>query len=302
MPANAVALESEGKRQRAARPADSEGSKRVYDACSSDYFARTGIVRVILTLFLLCCGASAAAPLPLEPVYRLKISGEKQRFMTSEDYEFKKRRGEVEGVAFMAVCTNTWAAGLVPIFAVEKTNRVELRRRPALGQENSSEPLFYGLPPVDEPEAAKIAGRWECIGIRGTGSKEFFGWDLAVEGENVAGRFDQFTDFRFGRIVGGTFRSNVFELRVEYIMDAYAVTGKWHAGKLTGVWTRVDESENGTWEATRPAAVLPEATNVIALYEWKRADNARRYLLEGETPGAQWARERRPICRVWKAQ
>lgn len=255
-----------------------------------------------LAVLAFCSAAFAAdAPLPLQPVYYLKAIADKQPFITADDYEFKKRRSDLDRIAFLAVCTNNWPAGLVPVFAIEKTNRVELRRRPALGQENSSEPLFYALPPEDEPDATKIAGRWECLGIRASGTKEFFGWDLSIEGEKVAGRFDQFTDFRFGRIAGGTFRSNQLELRIEYIMDAYLVKGAWRDGKLKGDWTRVDESENGAWEATRPPAALPTSTNLVALYEWRRStDNARRYLIEGEKLPDTWRRSTRPLCRVWK--
>jgi hypothetical protein len=256
----------------------------------------------LLAALAFCFSAVAAdSPLPLRAVYRLKPVADKQQFITADDYEFKKRQADIEHVAFVAVCTNNWPAGLVPIFAVEKTNRIELRRRPALGQENSSEPLFYALPPTDEPEAAKLAGRWDCLGIRGTGTKEFFGWDLAIEGEKVAGRFDQFTDFRFGRIAGGTFRSNQLELRIEYLMDAYVVKGTWRDGKLKGDWTRVDESENGTWEATRPPAMFPTSTDLVTLYEWRRpTDDARRYFIEGEKPVGDWQRAARPLCRVWK--
>ena len=243
--------------------------------------------------------ANDPAPLRLEPVFRLKA--DKHPFITAEDFDFQKRKRDLDGVAFLAVTTNTWPAGLVPIFAVEKTNRVELRRRAAAGQENSSEPLFFALPPADEPDAARIVGRWECLGTRGTGTKEFFGWDLAIDGENVTGRFDQFTDFRFARIAGASFRSNQFEMRLEYIMDAYVVKGVWCEGKLAGEWTRVDESENGVWEATRPAAMLPPATNVVALYEWKRPDGARQYLLESERAADGWQRATRPLCRVWRA-
>jgi len=200
-------------------------------------------MRCVLCLLLLLFAAQALTAddppltLRLELVYRLKPVAGKQHFITRDDFEFEKRRAEIESPSFLAVATNIWPAGLVAIFAVEKTNRIELRRRPARGVENSSEPLFYALPPEDEPEAAKIAGRWECLGVRETGTKEFFGWDLSIEGENIAGRFDQFTDFRFARIVDGTFRSNQFELRIEYIMDAYVVNGTWHDGKLKGDWT-----------------------------------------------------------------
>lgn len=261
--------------------------------------------RVPLALLLTFAVQAFAAEDPpvalrLEPVFRLQAVSNKQHFITRDDFDFEKRRAKVEGASFLAVTTNIWPAGLVPIFAVEKTNRVELRRYPARGEENSSEPLFYALPPGDEPDATKIAGRWECLGIRGTGTKEFFGWDLCIDGENVAGRFDQFTDFRFARIMGGTFRSNQFELRIEYIMDTYVVKGTWHEGRMKGDWTRVDESEGGTWEAARPKFILPPATNLVALYEWRRTDGARRYLLENQRPGADWQRAPRPLCRVWK--
>jgi hypothetical protein len=249
-----------------------------------------------------CLQAFAADPaLRPQPVYRLKSIIDKQPFITADDYDFSKRRIDIEAVAFLAVCTNGWPAGLVPVYAVEKTNRVELRRRPALGQENSSEPLFFALPPDDESEATKVAGRWECLSVGDTGSRQFFGWDLAVEGENVAGRFDQFTDFRFARIAGGSFRSNTLQLRIEYMDAVYIVKGVWEAGKYKGHWTRAGESDHGTWEATRPMVTLPISTNTVALYEWRRLpDNARRYLPEGQKPGAAWQRNARPLCRVWK--
>ena len=262
---------------------------------------RSAPFMLLFALAMQVLGADdAPIALRLEPVYRLKAIAGKQHFITREDFDFEKRRAEIESASFLAVTTNVWPAGLVPMFAVEKTNRVELRRRPVLGDENSSEPLFYALPPADEPEATKIAGRWECLGVRGTGTREFFGWDLCLDGEKLAGRFDQFTDFRFARIVGGTFHSNQFEMRIEYIMDAYLVKGTWRDGRMQGEWTRVDESENGTWEATRPKFVVPPATNLGALYEWRRVDDARCYRLEDEKLSSEWKREPRPLCRVWK--
>src|SRR5215204_733041 len=212
-----------------------------------------------LLIAILFCGRAPAVDAELRPqaVYRLRAIVDKQSFITVDDYDFSKRQGEIEEVAFLAVCTNNWPTGLVPVFAVEKTNRVELRRRPALGQENFSEPLFFALPPDDEPDATKVAGRWECLGIRDTGTKDFFSWDLALEGENVAGRFDQFTDFRFARIAAGSFRSNELQLRVEYMDAVYLVRGAWADGKYKGHWTRAGESETGAWEAARPATALP---------------------------------------------
>src|SRR5688572_17015549 len=101
----------------------------------------------LLIAMILCWNVLAAdSPLRPQPVYRLKPVGDKQAFITADDYNFSERRADIEQVAFLAICTNSWPAGLVPVFAVEKTNRVELRRRPALGQESFSEPLFFAHP------------------------------------------------------------------------------------------------------------------------------------------------------------
>ena len=227
----------------------------------------------------------------LQPIYRVK-----DKLITSEDFDFRKLKPEIEGVAFHAIVTNTWLSGLVPIFAVEMTNYVELRRRPRRGKENATEPLFFALPPQDEPEAGKVAGRWELEAVRFSGSKEYPIWELAIEGDQVSGRFDQNSDYRFAYLMGGTFRSNALELRVEYINDAYIIQGLWHDGRMKGRWRRVDDSEEGPWEASRVDAKLPGATNVINLYEWRR-DNLRWYGTEKEKPG--WTRAARPLCRVW---
>ena len=251
-------------------------------------------------VFAVSALAEDAAKFRLHPVYRLRPVEGKQEWIAGNDFRLEKRRAEVEKLAFSAVCTNTWPAGLVPIFAVEKTNRTELRRRPAIGVENSSEPVFFALPRSDEMEAVKLAGSWECIATRGPDAKEFFGWDLAIEDEKVAGRFDQFTSFRFARVAGGTFQSNRFELRIEYLNDVYIVKGDWRDGKLNGKWSHSDQSESGAWEATRAQAILPPATNVASLYEWRHPNGERRYLIDGETAGADWQRVPKPLCRVWK--
>src|SRR5688572_6702965 len=216
-----------------------------------------------LFLFALVCISATASE--LQPVYRIK-----GKLITSEDFDFRKLKPALEGVAFHAVVTNTWPAGLVPIFGIEKTNSFELTRRPRRGKESATEPLFFALPPEDEPHAAKIAGRWELEAIRYSGTKEYPVWELAIEDDKISGRFDQNTDYRFAYLMGGTFRSNILELRVEYINDTYLITGTWHEGKLKGRWRRDDDAEEGPWEATRPIFNLPATNNVVRLYEWRR--------------------------------
>jgi len=239
------------------------------------------------------------SPLPLEPVYRIRPLDGKQRFATPRDYDFKKL--SPEGVAFLAVITNDWPTGLVPIFMVEKTNWFELRRRPVRGQENDFEPLFFALPPADEPDATKIAGHWDGRAVRGNGDKDFPAWELTIEGDQVSGRFDQDSQYRYAYLAGGTFRSNRLELRAEHNNEVYLLNGEWREGRISGVWHHADATERGTWEATRRESCVPASSEIVALYEWRRPlDNGRRYALEGEEMEPSWERSPRPLCRVWR--
>ncbi len=207
-------------------------------------------------------------------------------------------------VAFRAVAAGDWRPGLVPLFTVEKEGRHELRRLPGRGQENFSEPLFFALPPEDEPEATRIAGRWELTATRDDGSKVRAALELACEGEQVAGRFDPLTDYRFASITAGSLRTNHLELRVEHVADAYVLAADWRDGRWLGRWRRADDTEGGELVLSRrlSPAVLPVGLGSIALHECSRSgDQQPRYLLASEPLPSGWVRAVRPLCRVWPA-
>jgi hypothetical protein len=269
-----------------------------------------------VALLLAICGATAAqSPTdlsragselqrsPLQPVFRVREAGGNHRFVTSQELGFEKLKPRLGVPVFLAVVTNEWPTGLVPVFAIDKTHGVELCRRSLAGEENNSEPLFFALPPEDEPEATKVAGRWECRAVRGPDSRNFLVWELAAEMEKVSGRFDQDTEYRVASIAGGTFCSNRLELRVEYLRDVYLLNGEWRDGKLHGDWRRTDDEERGTWEATREGNWPPAEGEIVRLYEWRRtSDNARHYAVEGEAMATGWERSQRELCRVWRAK
>jgi hypothetical protein len=102
-------------------------------------------------------------------------------------------------------------------------------------------------------------------------------------------------------ITGGHFRSNRLELRVEYINDHYVLEGEWRQGTLTGTWRSLEETEHGTWEATRPASSpkAPSAVNSVPLFAWHRGKE-RRYSIAPNLNEPGWQRTDRPLCRVWK--
>lgn len=256
----------------------------------------------LLAVAALFCGeekSEAASGLSLEPIYRLKVSNDVQRFTSRLEPEFSKQKSDIEGVAFQAVCTNQWLPGLVPVFIVEKSGQFELRRRPLRGQENSTEPLFFALPLEDETDAARLTGRWECNAIRGNNTRADMGWELTMDGTNVLGRFDQYSEYRYAFMAGGTFQSNRLELKVEYISDVYMILGEWRNGQLIGTWHQNADGEKGTWKAYRDIAVTISTNGAAALYEFRNGA-ARRYALENQKPGPGWERGLRPLCRVWK--
>ncbi len=224
----------------------------------------------------------------------------KAGFTTEAQYGFSPAAGGP--VAFRAVLGPAWPPGLSPVFQVEKNGALQLRRRPPRGQENITEPLFFALPPELEMESAKIAGHWRCEALRADGTKAYPDFEIATEGNNVAARFDQNTEYRFAFMSGGTFLTNGLTLRVEYISEQYELTGRFASNRLSGSWKRVQGLEHGNWQAERTANPLTAWDNasVAPLYEWRRGASDVTYTLGDAHPGPGWSRSAQPLCRVWK--
>jgi hypothetical protein len=233
----------------------------------------------------------------LSPIYFSVISNEVEHWFVQPPPDAAST-----APAFYAVVSKSWRCGLVAIFGVDKGNRFELRRRPARGQEGFSEPLFFCLPANGDSESTKIAGRWNFSATRDDGSKPRGSWELAIENGQLAGRFDQDTDYRFAFIPGGSFRSNRFELPVEFGMDTFLLSGTWTNGRLAGSWTRGDDGEHGQWDASPadPPITLPGDLSVKPLFEWRRRlDRAVRYRLAGAGEQEGWERNAEPLGMVW---
>lgn len=205
--------------------------------------------------------------------------------------------------AFHAVVARDWLPGLVPVFAVEKNGFTELRRLPGKGQENFAEPLFFGLPTEGDTNSTQLAGRWEAAATRDDGSKVRVALELAVEGERVAARFDQNTDYRFAFIESGAAQTNRLTLEVRYIQDTYQLLLSAKSGHWTGRWRRTDDTEGGALEFTRGLApfAAPPAAVPLALHECRRPGTEQRlYLLAHEAVPPGWERLAQPLCRVWR--
>ena len=208
----------------------------------------------------------------------------------------------VVGPIFLIVSSEEWPTGLIPLFSVGKETNRELRRLPPRGQENESEPAFFALPPGDESHVSQLAGAWACVATNNTGSRHEPHFELAVDGEQVAGRFGQNGEYRVATVTGGVLRSNRLELHVEWGNDRYRLVGTWRDGEWSGAWRQHDDSDHGTWTMTRagPTPTLPSNSRVLPLYEWRRGSE-RRYSVDETWTEAGWRRTPRPLCRVWIA-
>lgn len=207
--------------------------------------------------------------------------------------------------SFRAVRPTGWFKGLVAIYTVERENRTELRRLPGRGQENLSDPYFMLLPNADEPpEVVQISGLWEISALQSDKSPATFSWEIASDGSGqIAGRFEQLTDYRFAHLVPGKFRNGQVELGVEYINQRFKVKGTWSPGHLKGTWEELDSTDGGTWQAKHTMQEGPrwEDHALAPLWEWTRdKDGARHYGLEPGPQGPGWTRSQRPLGRVWR--
>ena len=268
-----------------------------------DCWRRWMVWALVLGTFVSWDCSIAGEALSLTPVWREKRVGQADTWLVGGGRD-RETKGDVVP-EFRAVISSHWPAGLVPLFAIETEGRVELRRLPMKGRENFTDPLFFALPPADEPTAVLLAGRWNLISKSAAGHQHRLAMELCVWGERVAGRLDQNTDYRFAFLTSGTWRSHHLTLDIEYINDRYSLTAAESDGVLKGTWGQQPDGDTGTWEATRVVVGgrLPDGTGAIPLREWRRkGDGWVDYRLGTDSPGEGWEPAVRPLCRVWPAK
>lgn len=204
---------------------------------------------------------------------------------------------------FRAIQSPEWPVGLVPVFAVEKAGGWELRRHPGRGQEDFTDPLFFGLPAPDESATALVAGRWEISATRSDGSTLRLAIEIAEHHGRITGRFDQTTDYRFAQITDGTTDGIRLDLDVKYINDEFRLLTTHVDERWKGRWTRRDETEGGALELFRPAVAQAVPAASVGLFEARPKTgegNDRRYLLADEPVPAGWTRATNALVRVWR--
>jgi hypothetical protein len=257
--------------------------------------------RAILLPVLLAASLFSASA--LEPVFRLRGEAGRQRLVLPEQVKVGGLSNQVEATAFLALPPTNWWAGWVAVYAREKDGRFELQRLPQRRQEHLTQPLFLALPHEGEPDAVRIAGRWECTALR-EGEENFLVWEFTTEGRQLAGRFDDETGHQVAFIRGGTFAADRITFTVENNDDFYELTGRLRDGVLTGDWRQVGANARGTWRAVRPRWTAPavDLRAAVPLHEFRRAkEDGRWYATDPTPPGPEWKREKRPLCRVWPA-
>ena len=202
---------------------------------------------------------------------------------------------------FYAVRARTWPRGLIPVYqTVQKNQTRKLSRRLSHGHENFKEPLFFALPPKNEPHTHLISGRWACEATHRDGSIDFLHWELALVGDEIVGRFDQDTDYRFAWLTGGKYKHPHIQLHVEYIDATYALKGKFASGELQGTWRHTENADGGTWQAESIDSHEPvdPTWQTAPLFVSEDSKEQSQILQIGGIPPSGFSL----LCLVWKAE
>jgi len=199
---------------------------------------------------------------------------------------------------FFAVTSQTWPRGFIPIYQTrQKDGSIKLSRRLTQGRENFIEPLFFALPPGDEPRVAEISGRWSCEATHHDGTIDFLHWEITLIGHTIVGRFDQDTDYRFAWITEGSFNDPQIRLNAEYIDARYQLMGKLSGGFLEGTWRHLEDDDGGTWRAKPVNSIMSvdPLLDTAPLFVFDDALSHQQAWLVGDPQ----AKNATALCRVW---
>lgn len=148
--------------------------------------------------------------------------------------------------------------GSAALFEVHARGHASLRRLPGMGREDEAVVLCRVMDPAradpllgNSGERQPVEGTWRVLSRGSDGSVHRLRWEWWSDGRELAGRFDQDTDFRFAHMVRGTNGGGRVAFAVEYIQDRYDVVGGATATGWAGTWTKRGEPDAGTWTAER---------------------------------------------------
>lgn len=256
----------------------------------------------VTAAFVLAYASAFADGLRIEPLFDTTLTNGSHVFLTAVQKMFPAYRVLPQKETFHAVVTRSWVAGLIPVFENEQNGEHLLSRLPPTGQEHLVEPIFFALPPSDDPLVRAIVGRWQINATHSDGNSRQFAWELTAQGENVVGRFDPDSDYRFALITSGRWKTNTIELMIAYVGEIYSVSGQLNDLTLSGVWKQVGGDKQGTWTGRRTDAPTLPISEILAprnLYEWRLPTATTiRYGTKAPDDEMGWRRGE-VICQVW---
>jgi hypothetical protein len=157
---------------------------------------------------------------------------------------------------------------------------------------------FHALPLVTAATQG-IAGRWLVRASDPTNAEVTFPLDIRETADGL--RVTSDTESTHGT---GTDEADRLTLSLQIDDHRYSLAAKLDNGVLRGTWSRVDQSESGTWTAQRvdPTPEEFRSPAVVALHEHRRArDGVMRYSTEPDLTSEGFVRSAQPICRVWRS-
>ena len=224
------------------------------------------------------------------PVYLIKRNKSNYLYLQREMLNSMDAWELVEDISFFAVPPDRKLEGMVPVFADKEKGKIRLKVKISQDQRKIEDPLFYGLPELDENT---LDGIWECLVDDYPLTLE-----LETDGNLVKGKIIN----SHLKIEKGSLMNNQLELFVIDTTDheTGTIIALLKNGNLNGEYYINNIGSKGVFTGKRSGELEKQYLSpmVVPLYEFKAEDGTYFYSVDSEKEGM--IRSEKPLCLVWK--
>ena len=196
----------------------------------------------------------------------------------------------IEDIPFFAVPPDRKLKGMIPVFAEKENGKIRLQVKNSGDQREREDPLFYGLPELDENT---LDGTWECL------ADDYpIIIELKTDGGLVKGKIINSPL----KIEKASLLNNQLELFIKDTtnQETGTITAIFKNGNLNGEYYVSNIGSKGVFTGKRSGELwkLNSSSMLVSLYEFQQKDGAYFYSVDSEKEGMK--RAEKPVCRVWK--
>lgn len=224
------------------------------------------------------------------PVYRIKNNKTNYLYLQREMLDSMNAWKLIEDIPFFAVPPDRKLKGMIPVFAEKKKGKIRLQVKTSGDQREVEDPLFYGLPELDENT---LDGTWECLADDYPITLE-----LETDGKLVKGKIIN----AHLKIEKGSLLNNQLELFIKDTtnQETFTIKALLKYENLSGEFHESRNGNTGVFTGKRSGELLKQYLSpmLVPLYEFQHKDGTYFYSVDSEKEGMK--RSEKPVCRVWK--